>query len=57
MTGAASGMGRLYAQKLARMGYSLILVDIAADRLEQTAGVFAVMKPFLDFVNATIDDF
>lgn len=38
VTGAASGMGRLYAQKLARMGYSLILVDIAADRLEQTAG-------------------
>ena len=30
-------MGRLYAQKLARMGYSLILVDIAADRLEETA--------------------
>ena len=37
VTGAASGMGRLYAQKLARMGYSLILVDIAADRLEETA--------------------
>ena len=29
----------------------------APDWLEQTAGVFAVMKPFLDFVNATIDDF
>ena len=37
VTGAASGMGRLYAQKLARKGYSLILVDIAADRLEETA--------------------
>lgn len=37
VTGAASGMGRLYAHKLARAGYNLILVDIAAGRLEETA--------------------
>ena len=29
----------------------------APDWLEQAAGIFAVMKPFLDFVNATIDEF
>lgn len=37
VTGAASGMGRLYARKLARKGYSLILVDIAAEKLAETA--------------------
>ena len=37
VTGAASGMGRLYARKLARTGYSLILVDIAAEKLAETA--------------------
>lgn len=37
VTGAASGMGRLYAHKLAKAGYSLILVDIAAVGLEKTA--------------------
>ena len=37
VTGAASGMGRLYARKLALKGYSLILVDIAAEKLVETA--------------------
>lgn len=37
VTGAASGMGRMYAQKLARKGYNLILVDIASGKLEETA--------------------
>ena len=37
VTGAASGMGRLYAQKLARKGYNLIMVDIAAGKLEEAA--------------------
>ncbi len=37
VTGAASGMGKLYARRLAMMGYSLVIVDISADRLEKTA--------------------
>lgn len=37
VTGAASGMGKLYAGRLAMMGYSLVIVDICADRLEKTA--------------------
>lgn len=37
VTGAASGMGKLYAGRLAMMGYSLVIVDISADRLEKTA--------------------
>ena len=36
VTGAASGMGRLYVRRLAMMGYNVIMVDINADGLYQT---------------------
>lgn len=36
VTGAASGMGRIYCRKLALMGYNLILVDINASGLAET---------------------
>lgn len=36
VTGAASGMGRLYATELAKRGYNLVLVDINAENLEKT---------------------
>ena len=39
VTGAASGMGRVYAQKLAAWGYNLVIVDINAERLAQTAEI------------------
>lgn len=39
VTGAASGMGRIYAQRLAQMGYNVAIVDINADRLEETASI------------------
>ncbi|MBE6233954.1 MAG: SDR family NAD(P)-dependent oxidoreductase [Bacteroidales bacterium] len=39
VTGAASGMGRIYARELALMGYALVLVDINAAGLEETAAM------------------
>lgn len=39
VTGAASGMGRVYAGRLAAMGYNLVLVDINSSGLDETAGI------------------
>lgn len=39
ITGAASGMGRVYATRLAAMGYSLIIVDINEAALSETAAI------------------
>lgn len=39
ITGAASGMGRVYAVRLAQMGYNLVLVDINGKGLEETEAV------------------
>lgn len=39
ITGAASGMGRVYAVRLAMMGYNLVLVDINGRGLEETEAV------------------
>ena len=36
VTGASSGMGRVYARRLAAKGYNLVLVDINAAGLEET---------------------
>ena len=36
VTGAASGMGRIYSQRLAQMGFNIIMVDINAAGLEET---------------------
>ena len=39
ITGAASGMGRVYARRLAAKGYNLVLVDINAAGLEETESI------------------
>lgn len=39
ITGAASGMGRIYAQRLSRKGYGLVLVDINASGLAETEAI------------------
>ena len=45
VTGAASGMGRIYSQELALKGYNVILVDINAAGLEETA---TIVKQIVD---------
>ena len=39
VTGAASGMGRIYSQRLAQMGYNIIMVDINAAGLQETESI------------------
>ena len=39
ITGAASGMGRIYAQRLAEKGYGLVLVDINSLQLGETVDI------------------
>lgn len=39
ITGAASGMGRIYAQRLAEKGYGLVLVDINTSGLSETEAI------------------
>jgi short-subunit dehydrogenase len=39
VTGAASGMGRVYAERLAAKGFNLVIVDINAKGLDETAAM------------------
>lgn len=48
VTGAGSGMGRLYAERLALAGYSLVIVDINAGKLSDTADAIRSMVEALD---------
>ena len=50
ITGAASGMGRIYAQRLAEKGYNLVLVDINAKGLEETASMVSKEAKVLNVV-------
>ena len=52
ITGAASGMGRVYAQRLAAKGYNLVLVDINAAGLEETESIVRKDIEQLDGITA-----
>ena len=48
VTGAASGMGRIYAIRLAQMGYNLVLVDINEAGLAETEKIVKVKSQPVD---------
>lgn len=45
ITGAASGMGRIYAQRLAQRGYNIVIVDINSNGLKETAEIVKAELP------------
>lgn len=55
ITGAASGMGRIYAFRLAERGYGLVLVDINALQLEQTRDMVIKQSGHVDVYNIVQD--
>ena len=55
ITGSASGMGRIYAKKLAEKGYGLLLVDINGPGLEETAALVREATPDAEVVTFTTD--
>lgn len=55
VTGAASGMGRIYAGRLARMGYDLVLVDINAEKLEETSDLVKSDMPVCNVLTVVQD--
>ena len=50
VTGAASGMGRIYARRLAQRGYNLVLVDINTAGLDETASMIGEEVKVLSIV-------
>lgn len=50
ITGAASGMGRIYAEKLAQRGYSLILADINGKGLDDTTELVKAQSPTVQVI-------
>lgn len=55
VTGAASGMGRIYAGRLAGMGYDLVLVDINAEKLEETSDLVKSDMPVCNVLTVVQD--
>lgn len=55
ITGAASGMGRIYAHRLAEKGYGLVLVDINAQQLEQTKEMVMQQSGDVKIINIVQD--
>ena len=56
VTGAASGMGRIYALRLAQKGYNVIVVDINEAGLRQTEEMVKAEVAAMDSVPAEIRD-
>lgn len=55
VTGAASGMGRIYAERLAAKGYNLVIVDINARGLDETAAMVRNSVPSCEILSLVQD--
>ena len=55
ITGAASGMGRIYAHRLAEKGYGLVLVDINTLQLEETRDMVIKQSGDVKIINIVQD--
>lgn len=56
VTGAASGMGRIYARRLALMGYNIIPVDINAAGLEETERIVRDEVAAAEYISSDIKE-
>ncbi len=56
VTGAAGGMGKLYCESLAMLGYNLVLVDINAEKLAEAAEDIRAQVAALDDFRAQHKD-
>lgn len=56
VTGAASGMGRIYSERLALMGYNIILVDINSKGLDETAAMVGATVKTSDAVPSELKE-
>lgn len=56
VTGAASGMGRIYSQRLALMGYNIVAVDINAAGLEETERIVRDEVAAAEYISSDIKE-
>ena len=56
VTGAASGMGRIYSERLALMGYNVILVDINSKGLDETAAIVEAKVKASDAISSEMKE-
>ena len=55
ITGAASGMGRIYALRLASMGYNVVIVDINSKGLDETSAMVGEASPMAKVLHVVQD--
>jgi short-subunit dehydrogenase len=55
VTGAAQGIGAAYSTRLAEIGMSVVMVDVQAERLEQTAATIRAATPAVDVRTEVVD--
>jgi short-subunit dehydrogenase len=55
VTGAARGIGAAYSERLAQLGMPLVMVDVAAELLEERAAAIRAASPAVDIRTVVVD--